>query len=354
MSNKTKTDREKLDAEKQILKHRKPIDYDTLEYPVEVIVSKYDDEEPITGDWYIPNYQREYIWNDKLRSRFIESVLLNIPIPFMFLAETEDGRLEIVDGSQRIRTLHVFMHDQLRLRELTILTNLNGFVFSDLTDSEQRKFRQRGLRIIKLSDKADNVIRQDIFNRVNTNASRLVESEIRRGSFIGPFYQFIQDCSADERFLRLCPFSEQRTKRREPEEYLLRYFTYKERYLNFKHEVQTFLDKYVIEQNKSFTSADKAREQQEFKQMLAFAEKYLPYGFKRSSGANTSARVRFEALAVGITLALRKNPKVVPKNVNAWLESDDFRRWTTSDGSNSPRKLRGRIEFVRDSLLEKS
>lgn len=354
MTTKQKTESERISAEKQIVAHRKPIDYDTLEYPIEVIVSKYDDDEPITGDWFIPNYQREYIWIEKLRSRFIESVLLNIPIPFMFLAESEDGRLEIVDGSQRIRTLFMFINDRLRLSDLTVLTELNTFLFSDLTEAEQRKFKQRGLRIIKLSDKADSKIRQDIFNRVNTNSEKLREAEIRRGSFIGPFYEFIQHCSTNKKFLQLSPFSAPRTKRREPEEYLLRYFTYKERYQSFKHEVQTFLDKYVIQMNKSFSQKQRAAEEKEFLAMLAFAEKYLPYGFKRFSSANTSARVRFEALSVGITLALRIQPKLVPKDVSLWLESEEFKLWTTSDASNSSRKLKGRIEFVRDMLLGES
>ncbi len=95
-------------AEKQIAEHHKIIDYDTREYPVEVIVDKYltglDEDE---NDFYVPDYQRDLTWPDKHQSRFIESVLMGLPIPLLFFADVvgKEGRAEIVDGSQRVRTL---------------------------------------------------------------------------------------------------------------------------------------------------------------------------------------------------------------------------------------------------------
>lgn len=95
----------KDNAELQILKKIKSYDYDTVEYPIEVIVQKYHDGlKDDNGDIYIPDYQREYVWAEKRKSKFIESVILGIPIPYIFFADV-DGRYEIVDGSQRVRTL---------------------------------------------------------------------------------------------------------------------------------------------------------------------------------------------------------------------------------------------------------
>jgi len=344
------SDSKRRKAEDQIEKHRKPIEYDTTEYPVEVLITKIDQNEPWKADWYIPNYQRQFIWHEGLQSKFVESVILNIPIPFMFLAQMPDGRFEIVDGSQRIRTLQAFCENELVLEKLGKLTDLEGFRFCDLTEAEQRKFKSRTLRIIRLSEKADESIRQDLFNRVNTCGAVLVEPESRRGSFDGKYYDFVKECSQNEQFLVLCPFSEKRKKRWEPEEYVLRFLCYKDRYLEFKHDVRGFLDGYVVERNEKFNEKSVARDRREFQQMLEFASKYLPFGFKRSESAKTSARVRFEALSVGIILALREEPKLVPSDLD-WIESAKFEDMITSDASNSAKRLQSRIEFVRDKLL---
>ena len=79
----------------------------------------------------------------------------------------------------------------------------------------------------------------------------------------------------------------------------------------------------------------------------------MPYGFRKAPNAKTTPRVRFEALACGITLALREQPGLVraPEEVCTWLESKEFRTLTVSDASNSLPRLKARIEFVRDNLL---
>lgn len=345
-----KRDSERDAAEKQILQLRKPISYDTIEYPIGVIIDKIDIEEPWNGEWFVPEYQREFIWPISMKRFFIESILLAVPIPYIFIAEMRDGRHEIVDGSQRIRTLYSFVNDGFELRELKKLTKANGFKFSDLPQSERRKFLNRSLKTIRLSEAADEQIRQDLFNRIN-RSERMRESEIRRGSFKGKYYSLIEELSNDQRFRSVCPFSKTSIARREPEEYVSRFLCYKHRYKDFKHDVREFIDSFIIEMNKS----DNARmvideDRKDFKRMVDFAHKNLPYGFKRTRSAKSSARVRFEALSVGIILALEENPDLKPKNLE-WLESDEFSEHTRSDGSNSGPKLRGRIEFVRDKLL---
>src|SRR5262252_9453390 len=79
-------------AEQQIAEKQRTINYDTKEFTVELLVNKFK-----AGEFTIPRYQREFVWSDERRSRFIESVILGLPIPFMFTAETQEGVLEIVD-----------------------------------------------------------------------------------------------------------------------------------------------------------------------------------------------------------------------------------------------------------------
>ena len=129
------TEEHKESAEAQVLEHHKTIDYDTREYPVEVLVQKYLDRlDEDDNELFVPDYQREHTWPDEHQSRFIESVLIGLPIQYLFVADVpgKEGRLEIVDGSQRIRTLAAFLTNDLRLSGLKKLDRLNGFRIDDL------------------------------------------------------------------------------------------------------------------------------------------------------------------------------------------------------------------------------
>lgn len=330
-------------AEEQIKKLQKEINFDTKDYPIEVLVDKFR-----TGDFYIPEYQRKFIWNKEQQIRFIESVLLGLPIPFMFFSDNDDGRCEIIDGAQRTQTLEAFLNNDLILNKLEKLTNLDGFSFDDLPEMFKRKFKGRTLRIIVLADTTAIQIRQDIFNRINTGGKKAIPSEIRRGTHTGNFMKFVEECAKDEQFTKLCPISETMRKRYEDSELIVRFFAYLNNYQNFKHNVDTFLDRFVQDKDKEF---DEKAYKEEFKNMLDFVKKHFLYGFAKTKNAKSTPRVRFEAISVGVALALRQKPKLVPASMK-WLESDQFKIHTTTHASNSTKRVVGRIEYVRDMLLK--
>jgi hypothetical protein len=337
------------EAEEQIQLEKEPVAYDTREYPVEVLIDKFKKDEFI-----IPKYQRAFVWekdNDKM-SLFIESIILDLPIQYLFFAdEPEYGKLEIVDGSQRLRTLCSFCNNEFELSGLSTLDRLNGFKFCDLPEARQRRFMRKTLRSIELTEKASSDIRQDLFSRINSKPYDLVPMEVRKGTYDGPFLNFIYDCAKDEKFIKLCPITKARIDRQEDAELVLRYFTYSNRYEKFIHRVDEFLDEYIenmISQNNNTESL-----KVEFDNMLIFIERYFENGFKKGKNHKSTPRVRFEALSVGVTLALRENDKLVPSDVNSWLYSDEFKRHTTSDASNSKIKVASRVEYVRDKLLGK-
>jgi len=355
-------EKDKNAAESQIREQRKPIDYDTKEYPVETLVQKYeDDKDKNRNELFIPDYQRELAWDEKRQSKFIESVLLGLPIPYIFVADvyesgyepgnegSNEARLEIVDGTQRIRTLANFLNGSLKLQGLEKLPLLNGFYFQDFPLSRQRRFKRTTLRMIQLTEKADEEVRRDMFERINTGSVELNDMEKRRGIRPGPFLELIKQLAGEQIFQELCPFSDALKKRREPEEYALRFFAYLNNYEKFERNVNTFIDSYLEEKNND-ESLNKQGMKDEFMKMLEFVKKYYPNGFKKSDTAKRIYRVRFESIAVGTALALRQNADVVPTNVN-WLDSDKFRDLTTSDGSNSKPRVIARIEYVRNQLL---
>ena len=158
-------------AEEQIDEIKQKIDYYTTEYTIEFIVDKYlEQDDGGLSEIYIPEFHRNLRWDIDDRSRFIESLILGVPIAAIIVAEIkETGRLEIVDGSQRVRTVVAFMTNQLQLSNLETLDSLNGSYFKDLAPSRQRKFKNTSLRMIVISDKADEKVRNDIFYRINTS-----------------------------------------------------------------------------------------------------------------------------------------------------------------------------------------
>jgi len=337
-----------IKLEKQIEEHKVKVDYDTKEYPVEVICQKYldgiDNEE---NEIFIPNYQRDFIWPEITQSKFIESIMLDLPIPYIFVADN-DGRLEIVDGVQRIRTIVAFLSNQLKIQKLKKLTHLNGLTYKDLLISRQRRFNRKTIRMIELTEKADETVRTDLFERINTGMVGLVEMEKRKGILSGPFYDVLLECAKLSLFKKLCPISAKKKKREEEAEMILRFFAYAANYQNFAHSVTEFLSDYmeVMNQKKSFK-----KEKSDFKNMLEFAKETLPNGFSKQPGATTTPRVRFEALSVGIHLALKEDSKLNTSQNIKWLESKLFRTHTRSDASNSRPKVKARIEYVRDKLL---
>lgn len=335
-------------AEEQIVNEQQVVDYDTREYTVELMVQKYTTGlESDENELFVPAYQRDFVWDESRQSKFIESVLLGLPIPYIFTAD-RDGRLEIVDGSQRIRSLHAFMSGNLILSNLKRLTELNGFTFTDLPISRQRRFNRHTLRMIELTGKADPKITVDIFERINTGSDTLKAMEVRKGLYAGEFYKFIDECAKNKIFQNLAPISVGVAKREESKEMILRFFAYSERYSTFKHSVRQFLDDYLKEKNENF---DKKQMKKDFDNMITFVAKYFPYGFKRSAKGTTTPRVRFEAISVGTNLALKEKPALIPHDVSLWLESEEFAVHTRSDASNSRPKVKGRIEFVKNKLL---
>lgn len=350
-------------AEEQIVLNLRDVRYIVREYPTEVVVHKYlKGRNADLNEIFVPDYQRELVWPERNQSRFIESLLIGLPVPFLFVAdvsESEDpekaGRLEIVDGVQRIRTLARFMTGELTLSNLDRLKRLNGFTYFDLHPSRQRRFGRATMRLIELTETVTEDVRREMFDRINSGSVGLEAVEIRRGMEPGPFLSLTTNLAADARLRTLAPVSEAMQRRFEYEELATRFFAFLNKYEDYGvggKVVAEFLLAYVKDANAKLIHdpSQSAVMTAEWDRMLNFVQAYLPGGFKKTGPGRKVPRVRFEAISVGIGLALRAEPDLVPTDVD-WLDSPEFRKWTTSDASNNRANLIGRIEFVRDKLL---
>jgi hypothetical protein len=365
-------------AEKQIITQLKDVRYIVREYPVEVVVQKYlKGRSADENEVYVPDYQRELIWPERHKSRFIESLLIGLPIPFLFVADVGDeedpeksGRLEIVDGVQRIRTLADFLTGNHVLGDLERLSKLNGFRFYDLHPSRQRRFRRATLRLIELTEAVTEEVRREMFDRINSGSVKLEAVEVRRGMQPGPFLRLVTELAADPLLHQLAPISDGLKKRFEYEELVTRFFAFLNRYKAYGlgeegKIVANFLLSYVKDTNKLLeeedgTSAAATIDQMknEWTEMLSFVRDHFPDGFRKRGPGRKVPRVRFEAIAVGVGVALndlhiddRDVSEIDTSHIKEWLESEEFKEWTTSDASNNRANLVGRIEFVRDRLL---
>lgn len=338
-------------AEAQIVELSKRIEFYLTEYSVELLANKMN-----KGEFVVPAYQREYTWEHDRKSRFIESLVLGLPIPFLFFWEMPDGKLEIVDGSQRLRSMEEFVLGDLRLGELQSLTALSGFKFSDLPESRQRKINNRSIRGIVLNEHADEQARFDMFERINTGSKIANMAEVRRGALAGPFMDLIIELSALPKFVALAPISKKDLDEREHEELVARFFAYSNGLDGYKDRPSEFIFNYVKKMNGEAANdpALANRYRARFQEAIDFVDRVFPYGFRRSPKGKATPRARFEAIAIGSRLALDERPNLANADVadvTPWLTSDEFTEVTGSDGANAIARLRERTGFVRDRLL---
>ena len=357
------------EAEQQIRDYSRTVKFTITEYSFEFIVEKFK-----TNRYYVPGYQRELVWTPIKQSKFIESVLMGLPISFVFFWQNEDGRLEIVDGSQRIRTIKAFMDDEFVLKGLESIPAANGLVFSDLPKSRQLKFAESAIRAIILDNSTDAVTRTEMFARINTGGTTANDAEVRRGSLPGAFMDLVIELAESQAFVALTPISKPLVDKREREELVTRLFAYLESFdpaladgqgdvPDYKEEPRRFYFAFVknmnervaAEINQTGESATLQRMREEFSRTLEFIANVSPHGFTKSATGNQVPRVRFEAIAVGSALALRADPTIFERapDITPLLESEAFKSATKSDAANVKSRLLNRIRLLRDWLAER-
>lgn len=326
---------------------RKNVNYDTKEFTLELLHSKFNrlTEDGNTKEIIIPFYQRNFVWNNdrKKQSRFIESILLDLPIPPMFFAETEQGILEVVDGSQRIRTINEFLNNGFALTKLEKIPELEGLKFEDFKSSRQRMIKNKTLRSIVLYDLDQDVldISQMLFDRLNTGGANLTKMEIIKGSQSGKFIDFIFEIGEHNKtFNELSQFYDEDEKRGYREEFLIKYFAFSDS-LNFDRSINDYLNNYIDEMNNKFDNDSSLRDKYltQFRDMLKFLkDNTLTVDIK------INRKNRLLAAYIGTNLALKEKSTIVPQKIFTDIFLENAK-------SNSFSKLKENIELVKKILL---
>lgn len=220
----------KISLEERLEKTRNGLSTDRLDMSFGEIMSMYEREEIIID----PEFQRLFRWDTYQKTRFIESVLIGIPVPPIFVAEDENGRWELVDGLQRISSIFSFFGILKTLPEKNnwifckgdLVPELENISCKDLPLKYQLNIKRSNCRveIIKWNSVFD--MRYELFNRLNTGGSVLKDQEIRNAIFRGVskgFNQFIRKCSENTLFLELIKPTEKQLQELYMDELVLRF-----------------------------------------------------------------------------------------------------------------------------------
>ena len=239
-----------------------------------------------------PDYQRNYIWDNKKASLLVESILLSVPIPAIYVAEEIDSRWTVIDGLQRLNSLRRFCDNEFRLTGLEVLTELNGLLYSRLNPKASRILRNGILRIIVVLQESDPEIKYDIFLRLNRGSIKLNEQELRNCLYRGKFNNLLKELRTYPNFLNCLRMSAP-SRRFNDAELALRYLALSENYdrntgkvRGYRNKMKTFLNKYMA--SKSSVSDE---------ELAAMSRKFKDTADKVFQIFGNSAFVRVDPLA---------------------------------------------------------
>jgi len=210
---------------------------DKVDWPIGGLHSRY-----LAGDLDLePIFQRRKVWEDSKSSRLIESVILEVPLPIFYLAET-DGKDEVIDGQQRLNAFFRFLQNEYPLQGLKALPQLKGKHFKDLDKSTQRLITNTSIRTIVFKKESDDNLRFEIFERLNTGAVPLNRQELRNCMYRGPYNQLLIELAENKDYLELMGLQGPE-KRMKDVEYVLRFAAfYHATHLKYKPPMARFLD----------------------------------------------------------------------------------------------------------------
>lgn len=308
-----------------------------------------------------PHYQRRDRWSPEKQSALIESFLLNVPVPPVYLSEDEYGQYSVIDGKQRITAIQEFLNGDLRLRGLKKFPELVGAHFKDLPAQLNNALTVRPyIRVTTLLKQSDPSLKYEVFLRLNTGGDTLKGQEIRNVAYAGPFNDMLFELSAE-------PFLRDRLKITNDKsaafrnmydiEHVLRFFTLHERWQATGGSLSEAMDGYMAEHRNNASSV--ARDL--FLNTLGACEKiWGTHAFHKPNTAGWREQLispLYDAQMIAVSMLpniainfLRGHKRLVLSGTKKlFLDDAEFAR-SVSQGTNTPSAVRTRVQKMHEML----
>jgi hypothetical protein len=338
------------------------------------IINLYSQQELIIQ----PEYQRLFRWSNQQKSRLIESILLELPIPQIFTIENSNGVLELIDGLQRLSSVIQFIDanvlnknkeenerlDPLKLEGCDQIIELNGQIFEDLSLRLKLRIKRSSVRTVIIKRQSRSFLRYEMFKRLNTGGSILAPQEIRNCSsrMLGDegirFYSFLQEKALYPSFVNCTETLSQAEKdQKGDEELVLRFFAAKNSQDLFKVSVRDWLDTYMESILLGKLNFEYESEAREFQKLFDYLNGVLGSGafvrYRNNIPIGALAPAYFEAVAIGIYRMIDQVQRIpddlVKEKIIQVVQTDAFKE-NIGPGSGTRTKLSNRIRNVQEGL----
>lgn len=318
-----------------------------------------------------PEYQRLFRWSNEQRSRLIESIIMGLPIPPIFLIENNKGVLELIDGLQRTSSVLQFLdhkaidQPELFLEGCDFIKELNGKSLDEIDTVTRLKIKRTPIRAIIINKSGDEFVKYELFKRLNTGGSLLSAQEIRNCSSRmveggAVFYDFIQRLAQNVAFKNsTARLPETMVDQRANEELVLRFFALINARDSFKGNIEEWLDGYMEDILFSKRGFDFSAMEEIFLSVFELISKKIgDQAFTRfnSHGEATGrlAPAYFEAVCASFALKIDDLKDIdgttLLHRLKKAFDSEDF-KGATGPGANTIPKLHQRIGVVEGYLI---
>jgi hypothetical protein len=234
-----------------------------------------------------PDFQRHFVWDAAKSSRLIESALLDIPLPVIYLSEEEDGKEYVIDGQQRLTAFFSYIDGQFpdgrvfKLTGMEVFPELKRKLFRKIDDDLQDKIRYCKIRTITFRRESESDLKYKVFERLNTGAVSLNKQELRNCVYRGSYNELLKKLSENDDFRHLLGLKNP-DKRMKDVELVLRFAAfYHSTYLNYKPPIRRLLDN-DMKKYQFISEADSLELKNAFKNSVTIIKSLLDtHAFKR-------------------------------------------------------------------------
>ena len=251
-----------------------------------------------------PDYQRLFRWEEEKQSRFVESLILEMPVPPIFVIETNDGVYELIDGLQRISSYLHFRGEKLgetadgylKLSGCDIVEDLNGETFNTLPKALQIKIKRSFVRMEVIKKESETSLKYHMFKRLNTGGELLSAQEIRNCTvrLLGAKgIDFLEKCAQNLDFINAIKrIGTDKQQIRYDQELVLRFFAIKNDLVNYKYPVTEFLTRFLEKITVEEDAFKFEKEEMVFKRTFKFINDN--WGEEAFSGKTNKGTIRNE------------------------------------------------------------